>query len=224
MSSGATSVSGMARRRRSSRIAARRAVLAIGVLCLLAAVTLTIVAGSPTRLAAGTTIAGAQVGGLELDEATRTLARRSAALQREPVEFVAGGRTFRLTASQLGVRPDWEGAVRTAAAASDGFAPVRGIRRIQTKLFGEDVVPRVDTYPSVVRVHGRPHRSGRRPPRRRCRSQAARPRDRGRSGAHGAPARPSPHHDARRGGAGRARAPRHRAAAVAHDAASRDTG
>ena len=141
----------MARRRRASRIAARRAVLAIGVLCLLAAVTLTIVAGSPTRLAAGTTIAGAQVGGLELDEATRTLARRSAALQREPVEFVAGGRTFRVTASQLGIRPDWEGAVRTAAAASDGFAPVRGIRRIQTKLFGEDVVPRVDTYPSVVR-------------------------------------------------------------------------
>ena len=60
----------MTRRRRSSRIAVRRAVLAIGLLGLLAAVTLTIVAGSPTRLAAGTTIAGAQVGGLELDEAT----------------------------------------------------------------------------------------------------------------------------------------------------------
>ena len=141
----------MTRRRRSYRIAVRRAVLVIGLLGLLAALTLTIVAGSPTRLAAGTTIAGAQVGGLELDEATRRLEQRSSALQRQPVEFVAGGRTFRLTASQLGVRPDWEGAVRTAAAATDGFAPVRGVRRIQTKLFGADVEPRVDVYPSVVR-------------------------------------------------------------------------
>ncbi len=141
----------MARRRRSTRLAVRRVVLAVGVIVLLAGVTLTIVAGSPARLAAGTTIAGADVGGLELGEATEALERRSAALQREPVQFVAGGRTFRLTASQLGVRPDWEGAVRTAAAQSDGFAPVRGIRRIQTKLFGADVEPRVDVYPSVLR-------------------------------------------------------------------------
>jgi len=140
----------MARRRRSSRIAVRRAVLAIGIVVLLLGVTLTVVAGSSTRLAAGTTIAGAEVGGLGLDDATATLARRSAALQRRPVSFLAGGRTFELTASQLGVRPDWESAVHRAAAAGDGFAPVRGIRRIQTKLFGADVTPEVAVYPSVL--------------------------------------------------------------------------
>jgi vancomycin resistance protein YoaR len=140
----------MARRRRSSRIAVRRAVLAIGVVVLLLGVTLTVVAGSSTRLAAGTTIAGAEVGGLGLGDATATLARRSAALQRRPVSFLAGGRTFELTASQLGVRPDWESAVHRAAAAGDGFAPVRGIRRIQTKLFGADVAPEVAVYPSVL--------------------------------------------------------------------------
>ena len=117
---------------------------------LLAFVALIVVAGSPTRLAAGTTIAGGEGRRASLDRATATLEERSAALQRRPVEFLVGGRTFELTASQLGVRPDWERAVRRAAAASDGFAPVRGIRRIQTKLFGTDVAPHVDVYPSVL--------------------------------------------------------------------------
>jgi len=111
----------------------------------------TLVAGSPERLAAGTTIGGLEVGGLRPEQATALLEQRSAALQREPVAFVAGGRSFTFTASMLGVRPDWESAVRTASAGNGGFAPLRGLRRIQTKLFGVDVTPRVTSYPSVVR-------------------------------------------------------------------------
>ena len=94
---------------------------------------------------------GFDVGGLEVGAATATLQRRSDAVERQPVEFVAAGRTFRFTASQLGVRPDWRGAVRSAAADTDGIAPVRGLRRVQTMLFGTDVDPRVDVYPSVLR-------------------------------------------------------------------------
>jgi vancomycin resistance protein YoaR len=91
------------------------------------------------------------VGGLGLDSARAQLERRAEAIAREPVTFVAGGKTFEFTASQLGVRPEWARAVREAAAASDGFVPLRGLKRIEARLLGLDVEPRVDAYPSVVR-------------------------------------------------------------------------
>jgi vancomycin resistance protein YoaR len=141
----------MARRRRSRRIAVRRAVLLVGGVALLAFLSLTLVAGSPERLPDGTTVGGLDVGGMSLAQATNELEARSAALAHQSVEFVAGGRTFTVTASQLGVRPDWKGAVRSAANAGDGVAPVRGLKRIQSRLFGTDVEPQVDVYPSAVR-------------------------------------------------------------------------
>jgi len=141
----------MARRRRQRRIAVRRAVLGVGLLALLVFVGLTLFAGSPTQLPQGTTVGGLDVGGMGLAQARDTLAARSEGLAHRPVEFVAGGRTFSVTASQLGVRPDWDGAVRAAADAGDGLAPVRGLKRIQARLFGTDLEPRVATYPSAVR-------------------------------------------------------------------------
>ena len=60
----------MARRRRSRHIAVRRAVLLVGFVALLSFVTLTLLAGSPTRLPAGTTVGGLDVGGMGLAEAT----------------------------------------------------------------------------------------------------------------------------------------------------------
>jgi vancomycin resistance protein YoaR len=141
----------VARRRRSSRIAVRRAVLAIGILVLVAGGAATLFAGSPTRLPAGTTVGGLDVGGLGRDAATAALERRSDALAHDPVEFVAAGRTFSLRASQLGVRPAWAAAVRQAAASTNGFAPVRGLKRVRARIFGEDVEPRVDVFPSVLR-------------------------------------------------------------------------
>jgi vancomycin resistance protein YoaR len=133
------------------RVGARAAVFGVGLLALSAAVGTLVLAGSADRLAKGTTVAGLDVGGLAPNAATRELERRSQELARAPVEFVAGGRTFRLTASQLGVRPDWAGAVRTAARAGDGLAPVRAIRRLRTRFFGEDLAPEARAYPSVLR-------------------------------------------------------------------------
>ena len=141
----------MARRRRSRRLAVRRAVLAVGVVVVLSLLASTLLAGSPTRLPAGTTIGGFDVGGMQVAAATKTLEARSASVAHAPVEFVAGGRTFAVTASQLGVRPDWAAAVRAAADAGDGLAPVRGLRRVEARLFGSEVDPRVDVYPSAVR-------------------------------------------------------------------------
>jgi vancomycin resistance protein YoaR len=119
--------------------------------CALGVVGATLFAGSPTRLAEGTRVAGLDVGGLSLPTARARLVERADGLAHEPVAFVARGRTFELTPSQLGVRPDWSAALREAARAGSGFAPLRGLRRIQTRLLGADVEPRVDVYPSAVR-------------------------------------------------------------------------
>jgi vancomycin resistance protein YoaR len=151
VSSGATSVSGTARRRFSQRPSVRRAALAAGGVCLLAVVGASLFAGSPTRLAEGTTVAGLDVGGLGVSAARARLLERADALAHRPVAFVARGRTFELTPSQLGVRPEWGEALRRAAQEGDGIAPLRGLRRIQTRLLGAEVDPHVDVYPSAVR-------------------------------------------------------------------------
>jgi vancomycin resistance protein YoaR len=141
----------MARRRRSHRPVARRAALAAGAACVLVVVGVSLFAGSPARLAKGTTVAGLDVGGLGVPAARSRLLARADALAHEPVTFVAGGRTFELTPSQLGVRSQWNDALREAERAGDGFTPLRGLRRIQTRLLGSDVEPEVEAYPSAVR-------------------------------------------------------------------------
>jgi vancomycin resistance protein YoaR len=129
----------------------RRAVLAAGGVCVVAVVGTSLFAGSPTRLAEGTTVAGLDVGGLGLPAARTRLVERADTLAHEPVTFVARGRRFELTPSQLGVRPDWNAALHEAASEGDGFAPLRGLRRIQTRLLGAEIDPHVDLYPAALR-------------------------------------------------------------------------
>ena len=130
----------------------RRAVIAAVVVVLLVVAAVALFAGSETRLASGTTIAGIDVGGLDRDAAAALLERRSHAVEHAPVTFVAAGREFRFTASQLGVRSDWAGAVAEASGATNGVGPVRGVRRIRSRLFGVDVQPKTSAYPSAIRV------------------------------------------------------------------------
>ena len=141
----------MARRRRSQRPVARRAALAAGVACVLAVVGVSLFAGSPATVVPWASRAGLDVGGLGVRAARSRLVARADALAHKPVTFVAGGRTFELTPSQLGVRSQWNDALREAERAGDGFTPLRGLRRIQTRLLGSDVEPEVDAYPSAVR-------------------------------------------------------------------------
>jgi vancomycin resistance protein YoaR len=130
----------------------RLAVLAAVVVVLLAVLAAVLFAGSETRLAGGTTIAGVDVGGLERGAATTLLEQRSDAVEHAPVTFIAAGREFRFTASQLGVRSDWSAAVAEAAGATNGLGPVRGVRRLRSRLFGVDVEPKTIAYPSAIRV------------------------------------------------------------------------
>jgi vancomycin resistance protein YoaR len=114
--------------------------------CLLAAVAVLVglaFAGSRQELASGTHVAGVDVGGLTLPEASSVLQRRFTRVADEPVLFRARGATFRFTANQLGVDPNWRAAVRTAGEENGGFAPVRGFRRLHTRVFGADVFPQV---------------------------------------------------------------------------------
>ena len=114
--------------------------------CLLAAIAVLVglaFAGSDQELAEGTRVAGVDVGGRSLREATRLLQRRFERGADVPVTFAARDETYRFTANQLGVEPNWRGAVEAAAEESGGFGPVRGFRRLHTRVFGADVFPQV---------------------------------------------------------------------------------
>jgi vancomycin resistance protein YoaR len=108
-------------------------------------------AGSRSTLAPGVQIAGVDVGGLTPREAVRTLERRSAALADAPVVFTAGGETFRITPKMLGVETDVRGGVAIARRENDGFAPVRGYKRLHTRVFGEEIAPRVTVFAGALR-------------------------------------------------------------------------
>jgi vancomycin resistance protein YoaR len=107
-------------------------------------------AGSPTTLAAGTQIAGVDLGGRTPAAARAELRRRAEAVESVPIRFVAGGRSWELAALQLGVRVDWGAAVRGAMADGSGFGPVRGFKRLQTRVFGAEIAPAVSAFESVV--------------------------------------------------------------------------
>ncbi len=107
-------------------------------------------AGSSDRLAAGTRIAGVDVGGLSPHDARTLLERRAERLAEVPVTFTAAGRTWKLTPKRLGVVVDWAAAVRAAEDQGDGFAPVRGYKRIELRLFAGDVKPSVRVYDAAL--------------------------------------------------------------------------
>jgi len=100
-------------------------------------------AGSSRTLAEGTAIAGVDLGGLTRHQAVAKLERRFDSVAKQPVSFTASGRTFSFAANQLAVEPDWDGAVGAASRDGDGFAPLRGLRRLRTRFFGAEVLPRL---------------------------------------------------------------------------------
>jgi vancomycin resistance protein YoaR len=100
-------------------------------------------AGSQYELAAGTEVAGVDVGGLTRREAVAKLDTRFERRSAQPVAFAAGGEVYHFAANQLGVRPDWSAAVAAASRAGSGFGPLRGFRRLRARVFGAEVLPRL---------------------------------------------------------------------------------
>jgi vancomycin resistance protein YoaR len=98
-------------------------------------------AGSPKTLPEGATISGVSVGGLKTGEAISLLERRYEGLETTPVVFTAGPRRWAIRPKDMIVEIDWRSAVESARRQGDGFAPVRGLRRLGTRFFGTEVTP-----------------------------------------------------------------------------------
>jgi vancomycin resistance protein YoaR len=133
------------RSRRRLNYLSTRATIA-GAVCaglLLAVIVGLAFAGSSSELAAGTQVAGVDVGGLTKSQAVAKLNALHEQRADEPVEFTVGASSYGLAASQLGVEPDWSGAVAAASRAGEGFGPLRGLRRLRARVFGAEVLPRV---------------------------------------------------------------------------------
>jgi vancomycin resistance protein YoaR len=107
-------------------------------------------AGSPKTLPEGATIAGMDVGGLSTGEAISRLERRYQALMTTPAVFTAGPRRWRIRPNEMILEVDWAAAVETARRQGDGFAPVRGLRRLGARFFGADVTPRARVSSAVL--------------------------------------------------------------------------
>jgi vancomycin resistance protein YoaR len=153
--SGSASTEAFRVRRRPSRASASPWSKAAAVLAALVgvAVVLGIVfAGSSQKLADGTRIDGIDVGGLTPKQALRLLEARFADVQRVPVAFSAGGRTFRLRADRLGVEPDFPAAVAAARADGDGFGPVRGYKRLGLRFFPDEQQPRIRFWDQALKL------------------------------------------------------------------------
>ena len=63
--------------------------------------------------------------------------------------FLAGEESYAFSADQLAIEPDWRAAVAAAARTSDGFGPVRGFRRLHTRVFGAEVHPPLEVFPTT---------------------------------------------------------------------------
>jgi vancomycin resistance protein YoaR len=123
----------------------------VAVLVMLCGIVLGIAfAGSPARLADGVRIAGVDVGGMTPGAAKRLLARKWGALEHVPISFRAGGRVWRLSPSELGVRPNWGAAIGVARRQGQGFGPLRGFRRLDVRFFGADVAPPTLVYDTAL--------------------------------------------------------------------------
>ena len=147
----ASSAALRARRRAQARSRFRARIAWACALLLAAAVVFGLLyGGSSDTLAGGTRIAGVDVGGLTPKAARRLLEQRAARLANVPVTFTAGGRSFHVRPSKLGVHADWAGAVAAARRNGDGLAVVRGYRRLELQLFPQEVTPRVTAYDTAV--------------------------------------------------------------------------
>jgi vancomycin resistance protein YoaR len=107
-------------------------------------------AGSPARIADGVEIAGVDVGGLTPKEARLLLERRFDRVARVPVVFTAGGEEHPIRATTLSVEADWAAAIESAAREGEGFGPIRGFRRLETRFFGAEIAPPVRVYEAAL--------------------------------------------------------------------------
>lgn len=127
--------------------------LAVWLVVLLASAVLAVgfvFAGSAGRLADGTHIAGIDVGGLTAKQARQRLESRYAAAAAKPATFTAGDKSFRISASELSVHPEFGRAVADAMSEGGGSIVVRGYRRFALAFSSIAIEPKVTAYDAAV--------------------------------------------------------------------------
>ena len=129
---------------------ARWVLVSLALAAVLAALVGLAFAGSTARIADGVAIAGIEVGGLTSKEARTLLEQRFDRVARMPVVFTAGGESYPIKATTLGVEADWAAAIESAAREGEGFGPVRGFRRLQARFFGAEISPPVQAYGAAL--------------------------------------------------------------------------
>ena len=134
----------------ATRTVARWALASLALLAVLAALVGLAFAGSPSRIAEGVAIAGVDVGGLTKRDARALLEGRFERVARVPIVFTAGGESYPIKATTLGVEPDWAAAIQTASREGEGFGPVRGFRRLQARFFGAEINPPATAYGAAL--------------------------------------------------------------------------
>jgi len=139
-----------ARRRRQSVVVLQRVGVVVVMLTVIVGIVGLAFAGSAAKLAGGTKVGGLDVGGLTKTQAIAKLRARERSLENVQVSFVAADTTTRYSASQLGVQADWRAAVGHAMRDGDGFWPIRGFQRLVTRISGDEITPRLTTYPSAL--------------------------------------------------------------------------
>ncbi|MGZ8783778.1 MAG: hypothetical protein ACXWZB_09820, partial [Gaiellaceae bacterium] len=135
---------------RSARLVARWILVSLALLAVVAALVGLAFAGSPVRIAEGVLIAGVDVGGLTPKEARSLLEARFERVARVPVVFTAGGESFPIKATTLGVEANWAVAIESATREGEGFGPVRGFKRLQARFFGAEIAPPVRAYEAAL--------------------------------------------------------------------------
>ena len=141
---------GSAPGQRSARLIARWILVSIALLAVLVALVGLAFAGSTARLADGVAIAGVDVGGLTPKQARVLLERRFEQVARVPVVFTAGGKSYPIKATTLGVEADWASAIQSATREGQGFGPVRVFKRLQARFFGAEVMPPAQAYAAAL--------------------------------------------------------------------------
>ena len=132
------------------RLVARWILVSLALLAVVTALVGLAFAGSSARIAEGVHIAGVDVGGLTPKEAQALLESRFERVARVPIVFTAGGEDYPIKATTLGVEADWATAIDSAARAGEGFGPVRGFKRLQTRFFGSEIAPPVQAYEAAL--------------------------------------------------------------------------
>ena len=145
-------VAQLKRRLRQARLRKARRWLLAGLVSVLATAVAVgfAFAGSGGTIAPGMTVTGISIGGLTTDAAVRALQAHARASVDKPQTFLAGEHEFRFTARQLGVSIDWRSAVVEARRHGEGFGPMRGFRRLELRLSGNEVTPTIHSYDTIV--------------------------------------------------------------------------